>query len=383
MSNNKIKTSIVDNVSYATSTRKITPEGYLHGVVELTRVGVFNYKLSDLTKNPRDSSKNVKVFRPPHVVFNSDTENSAKYKPVTINHPQGKVNSKNFQKYSVGLIGGNVSRDDQNETLCADITINNENVVNCIEKNVLKGVSVGYDTAYVKKSGVYNGDSYDYEYADPMLINHLALVSEKNSRCKVVIKDSNDVNSRGNNMAKKKNSNNVAVDENKKDTTSDSVTSSESSDIDPSTLEALMEAEEAQENGEESEVSEKAQESPEETNEDDFNERVKKRVELLQKAQFLTRDNGLNSMNDREILEFVCSKIKGMPSDFKKKDSHYLMARIDASVSAKVEEIKAKKNQKKKTTSTDSVSRNHLSRHDTSPRLYSAMDMLRKKGANQ
>ncbi len=142
--------------------------------IALTKVGVQDYELSDLTGNPSDMGKSVGVFRPPETVFHAETKDSAKMKPFTELHPGEFVDIDNFKNLAVGHIGDTISPLDT-ERLGASLLVTDKAVISKI-KNGLKEISVGYTANIVQKKGIYKGQRYDYAFEGPMYINHIALV---------------------------------------------------------------------------------------------------------------------------------------------------------------------------------------------------------------
>lgn len=156
------------------TTQEMTPEGYLLAKIALTKVGVQDYELSDLTGSPADIGKLVGVFRPPETVFHQETKDSAKMKPFTELHPGEFVDIDNFKNLAVGHIGDTISPLDT-ERLGAGLLVTDKNVIAKI-KDGLKEISVGYTANIVQKKGIYKGQKYDYAFEGPMYINHIALV---------------------------------------------------------------------------------------------------------------------------------------------------------------------------------------------------------------
>ncbi len=112
--------------------------------------------------------KVVYVKREEQDVFDEDSLASIKGKPVTSNHPDEMVNSKNFKKYVVGFIG-DVRRDGDN--IVGDIVINDMDSIEKILDGTLKDLSLGY-TAELVPTG--DGELKQTN----IVINHLALVAE-------------------------------------------------------------------------------------------------------------------------------------------------------------------------------------------------------------
>ena len=119
--------------------------------------------------------KVVYVKREPQDVFDEASLNSIKGKPVTLNHPDELVNSKNFKDYVVGFID-EVWQDGDN--IVGVIVIQDEQAIKAVETGELKDLSLGYTARLVKDE---DGKLKQTE----IVINHLAIVAEgraKNAR---------------------------------------------------------------------------------------------------------------------------------------------------------------------------------------------------------
>lgn len=119
--------------------------------------------------------KVVYVRREEQDVFDEDSMNSIKGKPVTLNHPDEMVNSKNFKDYVVGFID-EVWRDGDN--IVGVIVIQDEKAIQAVEQGELKDLSLGYTAKLVPiADGQFKQEN--------IVINHLAIVSAgraKNAR---------------------------------------------------------------------------------------------------------------------------------------------------------------------------------------------------------
>ena len=119
--------------------------------------------------------KVVYVKREAQDVFDEASLNSIKGKPVTLNHPDELVNSKNFKDYVVGFID-EVWQDGDN--IVGVIVIQDEQAIKAVETGELKDLSLGYTARLVKDE---DGKLKQTE----IVINHLAIVGEgraKNAR---------------------------------------------------------------------------------------------------------------------------------------------------------------------------------------------------------
>lgn len=144
----------------------VTDEGYLRADAIVTRTGVFNYINADGTIR--------KELRHPNDVFNKESMDSMRMRPVTNGHPAQKlVNAKNYKKLSVGYTGESVNTDGQ--YVMTSILVTDENAINDIKNNNKRELSLGYTVNLIKEDGVYNGETYTHRQTN-IKYNHLAIV---------------------------------------------------------------------------------------------------------------------------------------------------------------------------------------------------------------
>lgn len=106
---------LFDTVQIDDSTVRRTRDGYLVASARTARTGVQAYRAQDLGDAfaDRDPSSIVKVYRPPEAVFASDALAGMAYRPMTNDHPRGKVTALNWKDHAVGQTGGEIVRDGQ------------------------------------------------------------------------------------------------------------------------------------------------------------------------------------------------------------------------------------------------------------------------------
>lgn len=159
-----------------------TAEGFLKGRAIVTCAGVFTYKRADGTIQ--------RELRLPEEVFNPDTLESMKLKPMTLNHPTELVTSSNVNSLQVGSMGDNPSRTTQefdwdgkltawkertDGLNCAiDLVVTREDAINAI-LNGKNGLSMGYTCDLEESSGVWCGVEYDFIQRN-IKYNHCAIV---------------------------------------------------------------------------------------------------------------------------------------------------------------------------------------------------------------
>lgn len=139
--------------------------GFLKAPVTATRTGVFKYRMADGTER--------RELRPPDEVFNQASMDSLKGVPFTNRHPTELVNSKNAKKYMVGYTSDSVRR--EQNYLQTDVTITDDATIGEIDKLGLREVSCGYNCELEPKTGVFDGERYDFVQRK-IRYNHLAAV---------------------------------------------------------------------------------------------------------------------------------------------------------------------------------------------------------------
>ena len=168
---------ISDNISK-------TPEGYLlcHDV-RIARTGWQSYsgeEWGDPTKAV------VRVWRGPEAVFAPDTLESGEGKTITFNHPPQWVGPSNESAYSRG-VSLNVRRDptpdpDGTEYMLGDLLIKDASLIQMVEHNQTREVSLGYNFV--------PGKTQDGHAAQTrIIINHVAIVPKGRAGSTVAIRD--------------------------------------------------------------------------------------------------------------------------------------------------------------------------------------------------
>jgi hypothetical protein len=184
------KGTFYQRVKLSTNIEKEQDTGYLYCKnAILGHVGVQAYNGYEVGITDQ---KVVYVRREEQDVFDEESMNSIKGKPVTLNHPDEMVNSKNFKDYVVGFID-EVWRDGDN--IVGVIVIQDEKAIQAVEQGELKDLSLGYTAKLVP---IADGQFKQQN----IVINHLAIVSSgraKNARIvdneTVAIPPTNELNS--------------------------------------------------------------------------------------------------------------------------------------------------------------------------------------------
>lgn len=145
---------------------KTTAEGFLTGDAIVTRTGVFQYVNADGTIRHE--------LRHPDDVFNVDSLESLKLKPVTDDHPPELVNSDNAEIYSIGSTGESVTTDEN--SVAIKFSVHRKDAI----KKVALGkreLSLGYNLDLEEESGVWDGVPYTHRQKN-IRYNHLAIVDQ-------------------------------------------------------------------------------------------------------------------------------------------------------------------------------------------------------------
>jgi hypothetical protein len=163
-----------------------TTEGFLTGRVIVTNIGVFAYRNADGSVSHE--------LRLPEEVFNSESLDSMKLKPVTNDHPSEKVTPANIKELAVGSLGSNPTSTVQERTwdgytppekltdglhVAIDMTINQADAIEDV-LNGKRSLSMGYECE-IEKAGegaTWLGMAYD-TIQRKIRYNHCAIVDGK------------------------------------------------------------------------------------------------------------------------------------------------------------------------------------------------------------
>jgi len=141
-----------------------TPEGYLEDKPILTTTGIFEYG------NPDGSIR--RELRLPEDVFDKESLESYKGKPIIITHDAGLVTKDNVHRYQIGTILSEGMR--SGNDVRADIIVHDTDKMKDCK---LKELSLGYNLELDETPGVWRGEHYDAIQRN-IRVNHLALVRE-------------------------------------------------------------------------------------------------------------------------------------------------------------------------------------------------------------
>jgi hypothetical protein len=146
-------------------------DGYLVASARIARAGVQIYDGRELG---RPDLGQVRIYRPPEEVFSKKAMQSLAHKPITFEHPPQMVDSSNWDKYAIGHIGDEVTRD--GDTVRVPMLIMDGKAIRAYERDGVKELSVGYSTALRWGVGkTPDGETYD-AIQTAIRGNHLAVV---------------------------------------------------------------------------------------------------------------------------------------------------------------------------------------------------------------
>ena len=136
----------------------------------IAKAGVFDYLLSELKQDiePKDD-KIVKVYRPFSELIR--VKDSFSNKPIKMYHHWVGDECETVD----GAIGSNITIDEANEYLRADLIIYNPKLIEAIEKNELIELSPAYTGEEIDEQGRFNGEAYEFKQKLGE-VNHLAVV---------------------------------------------------------------------------------------------------------------------------------------------------------------------------------------------------------------
>ena len=141
-----------------------TPQGGVRVPANLTRTGVFTYRLADGTHR--------RELRLPEDVFHEDSLATLAGAPVTDLHPPGMVRPDNWRTLAVGHVGENVKPDGR--FVSAKLAIQDAAEIEAVDRGERSELSCGYSCRTEETPGEWNGEKYD-AIQRGIRYNHVAL----------------------------------------------------------------------------------------------------------------------------------------------------------------------------------------------------------------
>lgn len=170
-----------DAVTVAGTRRR--DDGYLVADARIARTGIQNYLGWEVGK---PDMAQVRVYRPGSEVFSDATLKSAAHRPVTNDHPDEQVTSKNWKDVAVGQTGDEVSG--EGIFIRVPLMVSDEKTILAIEGGKQE-LSAGYTCDLDWTAGTTpTGDEYDAIQKN-IRLNHVAIVQQGRAGKQVRIGD--------------------------------------------------------------------------------------------------------------------------------------------------------------------------------------------------
>ena len=170
-----------DAVTVAGTRRR--DDGYLVADARIARTGIQSYLGWEVGK---PDMAEVRVYRPGSEVFSEDTLKSAAHRPVTNNHPDEQVNSKNWKEFAVGQTGDEVTG--EGIFMRVPLMVSDEKAILDIEAGKQE-LSAGYTCDLDFTAGTTpTGEAYDAIQKN-IRLNHVAIVQHGRAGKQVRIGD--------------------------------------------------------------------------------------------------------------------------------------------------------------------------------------------------
>lgn len=317
------------------SERVYTDEGFLTVPARIARTGIQEYLAIEFGLKDRDPMDVIRVYRPEDEVFNEDSLKSFTNKPVTDNHPDDLVSSKNAKELSVGHSGPEVTRDGIFAKTILHIT--DDEAIKKIESGKVE-LSNGYTSDIEWTSGITpDGEQYDAIQRN-IKGNHIAIVNRGRCGSACRVSDNSPDETEEKPMAK------LTIDGVDYEASEQVVQAVDKvlarlTDAENEAQEAKEKAKEAEDEMEEAEKEAKKTEDSLRAKLDDAKSKIPgpELLDQLVENRMNTRDAALAIVPDfeyknkdceqirREIVESVCTDI-----DVSKMSADYIRARFDA-----------------------------------------------------
>lgn len=191
-----VERNISFNIDSQSTMRLDESTGFLYAKARVTRSGVFDYYDSD--------GNLMREYRSPEEVFDSESMNSLKLKPIVNEHPNKMVSIENIKDLQVGSIGDTIEKDGM--FILANIVITDGDTVSTILNRRKVGLSTelscGYNCGLIPDVGIHDNEGYYTFKQKRIRYNHVALVDKARAGKDVKILDEQNKN-KENNMADK------------------------------------------------------------------------------------------------------------------------------------------------------------------------------------
>ncbi len=187
-----MKIELMDKFYFPETERAYTNEGYLIVPATISRPGTQSYRAIELVPtedqlpNHLKPSDIITVYRPPSEVFKQESVDSFKNIAVTNNHPPEFLNSKNYKKYSVGIVLSDVMTDEKH--VQGTLKVTDYDTINDIKDGKVD-ISAGYHSnIYFEDGETPDGEAYQAVQKD-ISGNHVAVVMRGRAGSEVKLAD--------------------------------------------------------------------------------------------------------------------------------------------------------------------------------------------------
>jgi hypothetical protein len=171
------------DLSDAKAKTTITSDGYLTAEPRISRTGIQVYSGHELGDPTLDE---VRVYRPEGEVFHKAAMASLAWRPVTLDHPDANVNSRNWKQLAVGQVTGDVARD--GEYIRVPLALMDQAAIDAV-KSGQSQLSVGYAAKLVWGDGMTDdGEPYQAKQTE-IRANHIAIVRSARGGSNLTIGD--------------------------------------------------------------------------------------------------------------------------------------------------------------------------------------------------
>ena len=198
-SNSNPKRSFVFNLDYSKKSdfRVDETTGFLHAKARVTRSGVFDYYTED--------GDLIREYRSPEEVFDEESIQSLRLKPITDDHPEEMVTVDNIKDFQIGTVGEDIQKD--GDFLTTNIIITDKEMVTTIvnrkKANLPIELSLGYNCDVLPDMGIHDTDGWYTHSQRKIKYNHLSIVDKARAGSDVRILDKSNKNKKENKMAEK------------------------------------------------------------------------------------------------------------------------------------------------------------------------------------
>lgn len=307
--------------------------GFLKGKAIVTRCGIFQYM------NPDGTIRNE--LRHPDDVLDAISLESMKMLPVTNDHPQDKlVTVENSRRLAMGYTGEMIEHDGNN--ILTNFVITDAELINQITKNGKNQLSLGYQTDLIEEMGEWQGTPYTMRQKN-IRYNHLAVVNRARAGelAKIAL-DSQDafeidiIEKEAQRPMKTIVIDNMEMEVDEKVADSFEKLRKDLKNLEDEKKRIMDEIEMIKKKldkteGERDSYKEKAKESETKKDSDEFERRVRERIQLVNQASKLVdseTSKRFDSMSDLDVMKNVISfKSKSVKLD--DATSEYIKARYD------------------------------------------------------